>query len=249
MTSSLQTLFIVGATSAIAEAVARRHAARGGRLHLAARNGERLESLARDLKIRGAAEVSWTTFDAADFDSYPALVDGAWQRLGQVDGVLIAHGTLPSQPECENDWQLARDALLVNGLSPMLLAQQIAHRLAAQKNGVLAVISSVAGDRGRQSNYVYGAAKGGLSVFLQGLRNRYFAQGVGVLTVKPGFVDTPMTAAFPKGPLWPSPERVAADILAAMERGQDVLYTPWFWRAIMLVIRSIPERVFKRLSL
>lgn len=249
MTSSLQTLFIVGATSAIAEAVARRHAARGGGLHLAARNRERLESLARDLKIRGAAEVGWTTFDAADLGSYPALVEAAWQQLGRIDGVLIAHGTLPSQPECETDWQLARDALLINGLSPMLLAQQIAHRLAAQKKGVLAVISSVAGDRGRQSNYVYGAAKGGLSVFLQGLRNRCFAQGVGVLTIKPGFVDTPMTAAFPKGPLWASPERVAADILAAMERRKDVLYTPWFWRAVMLVIRSIPERLFKRLSL
>ena len=249
MSTSLQTLFIIGATSAIAEAAARRHAARGGRLHLAARNAERLESLARDLNIRGAAEVTWATFDAADFDRYPALLDAAWQQLGRVDAVLIAHGTLPEQRTCEADWRLARDALLVNGLSPMLLAQQVADKMAAQQSGVLAVISSVAGDRGRQSNYIYGAAKGGLTVFLQGLRNRYFAQGVKVLTVKPGFVDTPMTAAFAKVPLWASADGVAGDILAAMARGRDVLYTPWFWRAIMLVIRSIPERVFKRLSL
>lgn len=249
MTQSLQSLLIIGATSAIAEAVARRHAAHGGRLHLAARNGERLESLARDLSIRGAAQVTWATFDANDFDSYPAVLEAAWQQLGRVDGALVAHGTLPQQGACEEDWQLARDALLVNGVSAMLLAQQIAQKMALQNQGVLAVISSVAGDRGRQSNYVYGAAKGGLSVFLQGLRNRYFSQGVSVLTVKPGFVDTPMTADFPKGPLWASPEHVAADILAAMGRGQDVLYTPWFWRAIMLVIRSIPERIFKRLTL
>lgn len=249
MTSSLQTLLIIGATSAIAEAAARRHAARGGRLHLVARNNERLESLARDIGIRGAAAVTWATFDAADFGSYPALIDAAWQQLGHVDGALIAHGTLPDQRACEADWQLARDALLINGVGPMLLAQQLAAKMSAQQGGVLAVISSVAGDRGRQSNYVYGAAKGGLSTFLQGLRNRYFTQGVSVLTVKPGFVDTPMTAAFPKGPLWASAERVAADILAAMERRRDVLYTPWFWRAIMLVIRSIPERMFKRLSL
>ena len=166
-----------------------------------------------------------------------------------MDAVLIAHGTLPEQRACEADWQLAREALLVNGLSPVLLAQQVAAKMAAQQGGVLAVISSVAGDRGRQSNYIYGAAKGGLSVFLQGLRNRYFAQGVKVLTVKPGFVDTPMTAAFAKGPLWASADGVAGDILAAMARGRDVLYTPWFWRAIMWIIRSIPERVFKRLSL
>jgi len=125
----------------------------------------------------------------------------------------------------------------------------LANRFEAQRHGTLAVIGSVAGDRGRQSNYVYGTAKGALAIFLQGLRNRLHPAGVRVLTVKPGFVDTPMTASFKKGPLWAAPEAVAAAIVAAVERGRDVIYTPWFWWGIMTLIKLVPERVFKKLKL
>jgi short-subunit dehydrogenase len=134
--------------------------------------------------------------------------------------------------------------------SPVLLSQAIALRLAAsQGSGTLAVIGSVAGDRGRQSNYAYGAAKGGLAVFLAGLRNRMFPRGVHVLTVKPGFVDTPMTAEVRKNALFATPDRVAGDILHAVARSKNEIYTPGYWRVIMAIIRAVPERIFKKLKL
>jgi short-subunit dehydrogenase len=139
--------------------------------------------------------------------------------------------------------------LQTNGTSVIALLTLLANRFEAQGHGTLAVIGSVAGDRGRQSNYVYGTAKGMLAIFLQGLRNRLHRRGVNVLTIKPGFVDTPMTAGFEKGPLWASPEQVASRIIVAIDKGWDVVYAPAFWRLIMLVITTIPERVFKRLSL
>ena len=161
------------------------------------------------------------------------------------------YGTLPDQEACVADWSLAADALNVNFTSAASLLSRAANVFEARKGGSLIVVSSVAGDRGRQSNYIYGAAKGALSLFCQGLRNRLHSSGVKVLTVKPGFIDTPMTADIPKSPsiLWATPERVARDIVRANKRGKAVLYTPWFWFFILLIIRSIPERIFKRLSL
>ena len=136
-----------------------------------------------------------------------------------------------------------------NALSVISLLTLLANHFEQQRHGCIAVISSVAGDRGRQSNYVYGTAKGALSIFLQGLRNRLHKSGVQVLTVKPGFVDTPMTASLPKGPLWATPEKVAEDIDKAIENKRNVLYTPSFWFLIMAIIKSVPESIFKRLSL
>ncbi|MCG8081658.1 MAG: SDR family NAD(P)-dependent oxidoreductase, partial [Candidatus Thiodiazotropha taylori] len=137
----------------------------------------------------------------------------------------------------------------VNALTTISLLTNLANYFEAQQRGSIVVISSVAGDRGRQSNYVYGAAKGAVTIFLQGLRNRLTKSGVNVLTVKPGFVDTPMTADFPKGALWASSEKVAQDINKAIDAQKSVAYVPWFWRYIMLIIKSIPEMVFKKLSL
>ena len=147
------------------------------------------------------------------------------------------------------DFGAVRAAFAVNALSAMAVAEAAATCLAQQGHGTLAVISSVAGDRGRASNYVYGAAKGALTRYLQGLRNRLAAAGVHVLTIKPGFVDTPMTAHLPKGALWATPERVADDIVRAIERRREVLYTPWFWRWVMAVLCAIPEGLFKRTRL
>jgi short-subunit dehydrogenase len=129
------------------------------------------------------------------------------------------------------------------------LATVLANRFEAQRSGSIAVISSVAGDRGRQSNYVYGAAKGAVTLLLQGLRNRLSKSGVQVLTIKPGFVDTPMTAEFKKGALWAKPDDIAHGIVSAIDRRRDVVYLPGFWRLIMLIIRHIPEPIFKRMSL
>ncbi|MDW8371253.1 MAG: SDR family NAD(P)-dependent oxidoreductase, partial [Geminicoccaceae bacterium] len=157
-------------------------------------------------------------------------------------------GTLGDQAAIARDPEATRRTLLTNFVSPAVLLTALAARLEAAGKGCLAVITSVAGDRGRASNYVYGAAKGGLSTFLEGLRHRLAGKGVHVLDIRPGPVDTPMTAHLEKGGfLWASPERVAADIDRAIARRRSVLYTPWFWRWIMLVIRLLPEPLFHRL--
>jgi short-subunit dehydrogenase len=245
----MQKILIIGATSAIAEAAARRFAQRGDALYLLARNSERLDALLADLKIRGAAVTAGAPFDANDFGQHAAAIERAASALGGLDAVLIAHGTLPDQQAAQADVALTLQEISTNALSVISLLTLIANRFEAQRSGTIAVISSVAGDRGRQSNYVYGSAKGMLSIFLQGLRNRLCKVGVHVLTVKPGFVDTPMTAAFPKGPLWATPEQVGGAIASAMDRKRNVLYTPFFWAGIMAIIRAVPEAVFKKLSL
>jgi decaprenylphospho-beta-D-erythro-pentofuranosid-2-ulose 2-reductase len=162
---------------------------------------------------------------------------------------LIAHGTLSDQKACEGSVELTLHELNTNALSVVALLTRIANLMAQRRAGTIAVISSVAGDRGRGSNYVYGSAKALVTAFLSGLRQRFGKCGVNVVTIKPGFVDTPMTAAFAKGPLWAHPERIAAGIVRAIDRNSSIVYLPGFWRPIMWVIRTIPERVFLRLSL
>ena len=242
-------VLIVGATSAIAEATARRYAARGARLYLLARDSERLANFARDLEVRGAASVTTALLDVAQDFNADALLATAHAVLQGIDVVLLAHGVLPDQRACEQSVAALRTAFEINTLSTLALLTPLATQLQAQGHGTLAVMSSVAGDRGRQSNYVYGASKAALDAFLSGLRNRLARHGVHVLTIKPGFVDTPMTASFKKGPLWASPDAIAEGIVQAVDTQRDVVYLPWFWRFIMLVIRSVPERLFKRLSL
>ena len=245
----MQRILIVGATSAIAEACARLYATRGARLHLLARDAERLALIGRDLEVRGAAAVSSGLCDFSQPFDAEALLADARDALGGLDVVLLAHGVLPSQQVCEQDVRRLREAFEINTLSTLVLLTHLANMLQAQGQGTIAVIGSVAGDRGRQSNYVYGATKAALEVFLAGLRNRLAKHGVQVVTLKPGFVDTPMTAAFKKGLLWATPDTIAAGIARAIDRQRDVVYLPWFWRPVMGVIRAIPERVFKRLSL
>lgn len=245
----MKKILIIGATSAIAEAAARLWAAQGHRLYLLGRNEERLGALAADLRIRGAAVAAHGVLDVNQFAAHAAAIDAATAALDGLDTVLIAHGTLGDQKACEQDFAAALQELNTNAISVMSLLTLLANRFEAQRHGTLAVISSVAGDRGRQSNYVYGTAKGALTIFLQGLRNRLHGAGVQVLTIKPGFVDTPMTAHIQQGPLWAKPEAVAAAIVKAVERRRDVLYTPWFWLGIMTVIRLVPERIFKKLKL
>ena len=245
----MQKILIIGATSAIAEACAKRFAAQGHSFYLLARNSSKLESLAQDLRVRGAAAVHCATFEANALETHQALLEQVKTELNGLDRVLIAHGTLSDQQACQQSVELTLQELQTNALSVIALLTLLANHFEQQRHGSIAVIGSVAGDRGRQSNYIYGTAKGALSIFLQGLRNRLHKSGVQVLTIKPGFVDTPMTAAFPKGPLWATPEKVALDIDKALEKKKDVLYTPGFWMLIMLIIKSVPEKLFKRLSL
>lgn len=245
----MRKVLIVGATSAIAEAVARLLAAQGDLLYLVGRRAETLEAIAADLRVRGAARVQTEVMDANAIERHASLLDHADVALGGLDTVLIAHGTLSDQAACQQSVALTFQELHTNALSVIALLTLIANHFEAQRVGTIAVISSVAGDRGRQSNYVYGTAKAAISTFLSGLRQRLYKSGVQVVTIKPGFVDTPMTRDFSKGLLWAKPERVARDIVRAMENGKDVVYTPGFWWAIMQLIKSIPEFVFRRLSL
>ncbi|MGE3847772.1 MAG: SDR family oxidoreductase [Gammaproteobacteria bacterium] len=245
----MKRILIVGAGSAIAEACARLWAAEGAALHLVARDAARLSAMADDLALRGAAQVSHGIADLALCDDAGALVDAAHAALGGLDLVLVAQGVLPDQRACEHDFAATRATFTVNTLASLAVLTRAAALFEDQGHGALVVLGSVAGDRGRQSNYVYGASKAALEVFASGLRNRLAPRGVQVLLVKPGFVDTPMTAAFTKGPLWAQPSDIARGILRGLEAHRDVIYLPAFWRAIMLAIRLLPERVFKRLKL
>lgn len=244
-----QNILIIGATSAIAQATIRLYAEKNNNLFLVARNEEQLEIIASDAKIRGANQVEHAVVDLADMTKHNKLVENIYQSYEKIDVVLIAHGTLPDQEKCQNQVKETLQQIKVNGLSTVSLLTLLANRFEEQQSGTIAVISSVAGDRGRQSNYVYGSAKAMVSTFLQGLRNRLYEKGVNVLDIKPGFVDTPMTADFPKGPLWAKPEQVAKSIIKAIDKKRQTLYTPWFWWGIMTIIRNIPETIFKRLKL
>lgn len=250
---NVQRVVIFGATSAIAQATAKLLLAEGCSLYLVGRNPLKLNAIIDDLRVRATAPGQIVEGVSADLDlitQHVQLFDSAHNAMQGIDAILIAHGTLPDQTACESSLPLALSAVHTNAISAIALASEAAQRFQTQKHGLIVAISSVAGDRGRQSNYVYGAAKGMLSLFLQGLRNRLMPHNVHVLTIKPGFVDTPMTAALSKnGPLWATPEQIALGIVQGMRKQQDIVYLPWFWRWIMLIVRNIPERLFKRMKM
>lgn len=245
----MKKIVIIGATSAVATETARCFAVEGADLFIAGRTPEKLERLAQDLRIRGAGSVHTGLFNARDLASHDQLLEQAFHKLGEIDAALIAHGDLPNQKECEHTWAETERALATNFLSPVAFLTWLANYFDTRGKGNITVISSVAGDRGRQSNYIYGSAKGALSTFLQGLRNRLAPRGVSVTTIKPGFIDTPMTADIKKGPLFASAELVGKRIHKAMVKGESVVYTPFFWRFIMVIIQHIPEFIFKRMKL
>jgi len=239
-------VLVIGATSAIAEHCARIWAARGDALYLVARNEERLKTIAADLKVRVAKETHSHCMDLNDIDSHAAVLVAAETVMGGVDTVLIAHGTLSNQEACERSVEETLAEINTNALSSISLLTHIANRFEAKQAGTIAVISSVAGDRGRASNYVYGSAKAMLTAFTSGLRQRLHKSNVAVVTIKPGFVDTPMTASFKKCLLWAKPTAVAAKIVRAIDKRKDEVYVPAFWWAVMGVIKAIPTRFFKQ---
>lgn len=247
-----ETVVILGAGSAIARALCQVLAARGCNLILVGRDAGELSASAADLRVRHQVSVSFEILDAVDFQQHAGVVDRCCrQSTADVTGVVLCYGFLPEPAGGGGDPSQIRAAIDINFTSAVSLLEGFASHLAPRRSGYLAAISSVAGDRGRQSNYIYGAAKGALTIYLQGLRNRLFPAGIHVLTIKPGFVDTPMTHGRlnPRSVLVASPERVARDIDKALRRRGNVLYTPWFWRPIMILIGLIPEFVFKRMRL
>lgn len=240
---------IIGATSAMAEEAAKLYASEKANLYLFARNEEKLSLIKNDLMVRGASAVYTHPFDANDFESHKMLMEEAFTTLGKVDVVLIAHGSLPNQEECQADSLKAITEINTNGVSVVSILTHVANLMEQQKSGNITVITSVAGDRGRQSNYVYGAAKGMVSTFLQGLSQRLSKSGVHVLDIKPGFVDTPMTASFDKGALWAKPEKVAELIKTRIEKKSKFSYAPGFWFLIMTIIKNVPRVIFDKVKL
>lgn len=240
---------IFGATSAIATELMRLLAKRQSNFVLVGRNAEKLSAAAADISTRGGNIAGTLTTDLADISAHDALFEEARRRLGNIDCVVISHGTLPDAQRADSDADYALEQFAVNATSVISLGIRAATEMQRVGTGMIVVIGSVAGERGRQSNYLYGGAKGAVDIFFQGLRNRLYSNNIHVLTVKPGFVDTPMTAHLPKNFLFASPSKVASNILHAIDKRRDVLFTPWFWRWIMLVVRLIPEGIFKKLKL
>jgi len=238
----------LGATSAICEATLRLLAERGASFYLVARNQEKLNAVAADLRTRGAASVATHAMDLDDTAAHQAMLAAATQSLGTIELALLAYGVLGNQAEGEASYAAAKEVLQTNFLSAVSLITGLANYFESMGQGTLAVISSVAGDRGRKSNYVYGASKGALNIFLDGVRSRIDRAGVQVLTIKPGFVATPMTAHLAQGPLFAQPSQVARGIVKAIEKRRDVVYLPAFWAIIMMILRFIPRRIFKKLN-
>ncbi|MCW8899602.1 MAG: SDR family oxidoreductase [Gammaproteobacteria bacterium] len=245
----MSNILILGATSAIAKHTTRLFAADEHNLYLVARNKNKLSSMKQDMLVRGAKEVNYESIDLADEKQHEELIKRATEVMGSIDTVLIAYGTLGKQKKSEKNYANTLKELQINCLSVISILTIIANQFEQQGSGSIAVISSPSGDRGRQSNYIYGTAKGALTIFLQGLRNRLAKSKVHVLTIKPGFVDTPMTKDFKKGLLWVSPEVISKGIYKAINKKREVAYLPFFWRYIMLIIKAIPEKIFKHLSL
>ena len=243
----MSTVLILGARSDMARAFAHRFALSGHDLILAARRSDDLHDAVNDLKIRYAVEVHAVEFDALDYASHPAFVDGL---SGRPDITICVFGYLGDPETARHDFAEAERIVATNYTGAVSVLNIIADAYETAKQGVIIGISSVAGDRGRQSNYLYGSAKAGFSTYLAGLRNRLAPVGVHVMTVKPGFVATRMTEGMDlPAALTASPERVANDVYRAFDRRRNVVYTMWVWRYIMLIIRSIPEFLFKKLSM
>ncbi|HYJ78938.1 MAG TPA: SDR family oxidoreductase [Longimicrobiaceae bacterium] len=244
------TVLVVGATSALARAVAAELARGGHPLVLVARDGAEAGAVATDLALRHGVPARAVELDVLDFDAHSRVIAAVLREEGEaLEGAVVAVGYLGDAERARGDFAEARRILDTNFTACVSLLTLLAEHFERRRGGFLCVVSSVAGERGRQSNYVYGAAKGGLTVFLQGLRNRLFHAGVRVVTVNPGFVDTRMTFGREGTFLVASPERVARGMVRAIRGGRDVVYLPGFWGPLMLAIRAIPERVFKRMRL
>lgn len=241
-------VLILGATSAIARGTAAAFAARGDNLYLASRDVDELKRIAADLQVRYGVKVQYSQFDATNTDTHAAFFLNVIQTTQGLSGVVLAFGMLGEQ-QAAREFKVADKIIASNFTGAVSILSLCANYFEPLKRGFIIGISSVAGDRGRQSNYVYGAAKGALSLYLQGLRNRLFPAGVRVITIKPGFVDTAMTFGLPGLFLVASPQTIGQQIVYTLNKASDVVYLPRFWRYIMLIIKHVPEFIFKRMKM
>lgn len=239
---------VLGSTSAIARALAIDLAKDGYNIIAGARDGEENERIAADIKVRTGREAEAVAFDAADFDAHPAFFDQCKEIAGDSLSILaICFGYMDEQESAQADFSSARRTFDVNLTGAVSICETFAAHFEEKRAGTIVIVSSVAGDRGRQSNYIYGASKAGLSTYAEGLRNRLYHHDVHVITVKPGFVDTKMTWGIV--PFAAAPEDVASQMMCAIQKRRNTIYTPFFWRYIMLIIRHIPEFQFKRMKM
>lgn len=244
----MKKVLIIGGGSGIARFVAKCFARDGASLYLADLKLERLQTVKADILTHYPTEIFIEELDVNDFSRHEEVIQSAFDAMKGIDAVLIAHGTLPNQAAIEADFSKIHKELSTNAISVISLATNVVNLFEKQNHGTLAAISSVAGDRGRASNYVYGTAKGAVSLYFQGLRGRVSNKPINIITIKPGFVDTPMTANAKKNPLYSSAEAVGKAIYNAMKSGKEIVYVPGYWRLIMLVVKMIPENIFKKLK-
>jgi decaprenylphospho-beta-D-erythro-pentofuranosid-2-ulose 2-reductase len=245
----MKRILVFGATSAICHELLKLYAQSGSDFYLLARDGGKLKAVAADLKARGGTVSGEAYFDFNSWESIAETVLDAKAKLGHLDLILVAHGTLPNAEDCEVSLGAVKACMDDNFTSAAVVIQSAAQQLALQGAGTLAVLSSVAGDRGRKSNYVYGAAKAGIDTLLQGLQGRFFDTDIRVVNVKPGMIKTPMTQGMKQGALWSSPQAIAPTIHSAIARGRPVCYAPGYWRFIMFFIRCLPTSVMARLPI
>lgn len=244
----MQTWIILGATSSMAKAFARKVSAEGATVFLCGRDMDDLAAQAADCRMRGAPAAEALAFDARDPATFAPVIGRAEAQEGQINAAVFV-GSMPAQAEIDADPSLIDGVVTDSHAGPARFLQMLAPVIEARGGGTVVGVGSVAGDRGRIGNYVYGSAKAGFATYLSGLRNRLTRAGGHVVTVKPGFVDTAMTWGLPGMFLVASPEKVADDILRAVRRKRNVIYTPVFWLLIMLIIRHIPEFIFKKMKI
>jgi len=242
-------VLILGATSRIAQSIAAEHAKDGDSVLLAARDREEVKTIASDIQVRHSTRVLVGDFEATDVDSHPGFITDAVEALGSIDTAYVVFGAMGDQEGSQQDFSAARTVLDVNFTGAVSISEALATYMEERGEGAIVGISSVAGDRGRQSNYFYGAAKGGYSLYLQGLRGRLARSGVHVMTAKLGFIDTPMTYGMKTKIPIASPEATAKALKNAATKGKNTLYYPWFWRFVMYLIKAIPERMFKKMKI
>ncbi len=245
----MKKILILGATSAIAEHCAKIWSKKGASLFLVGRNEEKLNKINSNLRLNGNNEIFSYLMDLNSIEDQKKMLEEAQKKLGDFNIVLIAYGNLPNQENCEKNVSDTMDEIKTNAISTIALLTEISKIFEKKKNGTIAVITSVAGDRGRASNYVYGSAKAMVSTFLSGLRQRLNKNNILVVDIKPGFIDTPMTKNYKKNFLWSTPEQISPKIVKAIDKGKSEIYVPYFWSVIMLIIKYIPDFIYKKIRL
>jgi decaprenylphospho-beta-D-erythro-pentofuranosid-2-ulose 2-reductase len=245
----MKKILVIGATSTIAQHCIRIYAERGDKLFLVARNKKNLKKIAKNLKKITTSTIKIFSLDLRKIDHHVLMLNAAEKYLGEIDIVLIAHGTLPNQKLCEQNVKMSLEEIKNNALSTISLLTHLANRFEVKKKGSIAVISSVAGDRGRASNYVYGSAKAMINTFLSGMRQRLYKSNINILTIKPGLVNTTMTKNLKKNIFYAKPITIANQIVSAIDKNKNLIYTPLYWCVIMYLIKKIPEILFRKLRL